>query len=80
MSIDLDKAQEICKKYKGRRIYNAGCMTVAEMVDGDFREVAHPEEYIWCEVLPDVVNLFPEAIAEIAELRAKIRVLEGDKR
>ena len=32
VAFDLEKAREICEKIGSRKIFNAGCCTVAEMV------------------------------------------------
>jgi hypothetical protein len=76
VAFDLEKAREICEKIGSRKIFNAGCCTVAEMVtmpehdEPVFCEVAHPEFCDWCEILPYAVNSLPSLMAEIERLRA----------
>ncbi len=72
----LERAKIIAEKMGDRRIYYAGCWTLAEDLgysktgeNTEFKEVAHPEDFIWCEVLPGI-NLLPELIAEVERLRS----------
>jgi hypothetical protein len=81
---DLERAREICEKIGSRKIFNAGCCTVAEMVtmpehdEPVFCEVAHPEFCDWCEILPYAVNSLPGLMAEIERLRAEILTYQGN--
>ena len=80
----LERAKIIAEKMGDRRIYYAGCWTLAEDLgysktgeNTEFKEVAHPEDFIWCEVLPGI-NLLPELIAEVERLRSDMQAILVD--
>lgn len=73
----LAQAEAIVEKMGDRRLYYAGCWTVAEDLgftengeNTEFKEVAHPEEFIWCELLLGI-NLLPQLLAEAKKWKAK---------
>ena len=72
MTFDVEKARATCGKYAGRIVKNCGCWTVADVTGDEFLEVAHPEEYLWCEVIPDCLELLPAALDRISELEAAL--------